>query len=85
MLCYLFPNIIHGFKIGYLIPKDYMVSNLPTVTSSGKAFLLAISRTKSSYVWRDSMCSDAKALDEFINMNRSNADIIIGPVCQTGK
>jgi hypothetical protein len=31
------------------------------------------------------MCSDANALNEFINLNRNNADIIIGPVCQTGK
>ena len=85
LLCYLFLNIIHGFKIGYLIPKDSNVSNLPTVTSSGRAFLLAISRTNSSYEWKDSMCSDANALNEFINLNRNNADIIIGPVCQTGK
>lgn len=78
-------SITRGFKIGFLIPQNSTNISLPSFKTSGKAFLLAVSQTSASYEWRDSRCNDAEALNQFINLNTSHVDIIVGPVCQGGK
>ncbi|VDI06466.1 atrial natriuretic peptide receptor B [Mytilus galloprovincialis] len=75
-------SITRGFKIGFLIPINSTNISLPSFKTSGKAFLLAVSQTSASYEWRDSRCNDAEALNQFINLNTSHVDIIVGPVCQ---
>ncbi|XP_052072902.1 atrial natriuretic peptide receptor 1-like [Mytilus californianus] len=75
-------SITRGFNIGFLIPKNSTNISLPSFKTSGKAFLLAVTQTSAKYEWRDSRCNDAEALNQFINLNTSNMDIIVGPVCQ---
>ncbi|CAC5361262.1 Guanylate cyclase 32E,Guanylate cyclase soluble subunit beta-2,Head-specific guanylate cyclase,Retinal guanylyl cyclase 2,Heat-stable enterotoxin receptor,Receptor-type guanylate cyclase gcy-28,Guanylyl cyclase, membrane,Speract receptor,Receptor-type guanylate cyclase gcy-13,Guanylyl cyclase GC-E,Soluble guanylate cyclase gcy-31,Soluble guanylate cyclase gcy-36,Soluble guanylate cyclase 88E,Guanylate cyclase soluble subunit alpha-2,Retinal guanylyl cyclase 1,Soluble guanylate cyclase gcy-35,Receptor-type len=75
-------SITRGFNIGFLIPKNSTNISLPSFKTSGKAFLLAVSQTSATYEWRDSRCNDAEALNQFINLNTSYVDIIVGPVCQ---